>query len=87
MKSCVSKREEVAAARKAQPLEELEQRALAAPAPRDFRAALAGPGPIRLIAEIKKASPSAKVIRADFEPIDIAQYVRKARGFMSERID
>ena len=63
-----SKRDEVAAARKVQPLEELEQRAAAAPAPRDFRGALARSGPIRLIAEIKKASPSAKIIRADFEP-------------------
>ena len=50
---------------------------LAAPVPRDFRAALAGPGPIRLIAEIKKASPSAQVIRADFEPVLIAQTYEK----------
>ncbi len=68
-----SKREEVAAARKVQPLEELEQRALAAPPPRDFRGALARSGAIRLIAEIKRASPSAKVIRADFVPADIAR--------------
>ena len=49
----------------------------AAPVPRDFRAALAGPGPIRLIAEIKKASPSAQVIRADFDPALIAQTYEK----------
>ena len=69
----VSKRGEVAAARGERPLEELEELAAAAPPPRDFRAALAGPGPIRLIAEIKKASPSAQVIRADFDPVAIAR--------------
>ena len=45
------------------PLEEMEVQAAAAPPVRDFRAALAGPGPIRLIAEVKKASPSAQVLR------------------------
>src|SRR3954468_19408022 len=68
-----SKRREVAAARLRMPLEELEDRAASAPPVRDFRAALAGPGPIQLIAEVKKASPSAGLIRADFEPIAIAR--------------
>jgi indole-3-glycerol phosphate synthase len=72
-----SKRDEVAAARKIQSLEELEQQAEEAPAARDFRAALARPGPIRLIAEIKKASPSANVIRPDFEPTTIARAYEK----------
>lgn len=69
----VSKRAEVAAARIECPIEHLEELAARAPSPRDFRSALARPGPIRLIAEIKKASPSAHVIRADFEPVLIAQ--------------
>jgi indole-3-glycerol phosphate synthase len=73
----VSKRAEVTAARLECPIERLEELAGAAPVPRDFRAALAGPGPIRLIAEIKKASPSAQVIRADYEPVLIAQTYEK----------
>ncbi len=68
-----SKRREVAAARRLMPLEELEVQAAEAPPVRDFRASLTGPGPIRLIAEVKKASPSAGVIRSDFEPISIAR--------------
>src|SRR6476646_5012340 len=68
-----SKRREVIAARRRMPLEELEAQAAEAPPVRDFRAVLEGPGPIRLIAEVKKASPSAQVIRADFDPIAIAR--------------
>src|SRR4051812_9653476 len=74
-----SKRREVAASRVRLPMEELEAQASEAPPVRDFRAALAGPGPIRLIAEVKKASPSAQVIRADFDPIAIAR-IYQAHG-------
>jgi indole-3-glycerol phosphate synthase len=68
----VSKRTEVAAARQQIPTEELLARTALLPV-RDFRGALAGGGSIRLIAEIKKASPSAQVIRPQFDPVAIAR--------------
>jgi indole-3-glycerol phosphate synthase len=71
-KIVATKRREIAACRERTPIGELERRIQAAPPPRDFFAAVAGGGPIRLIAEVKKASPSAGVIRADFDPVRIA---------------
>ncbi|MGC8638763.1 MAG: indole-3-glycerol phosphate synthase TrpC [Isosphaeraceae bacterium] len=68
-----SKRQEVDTARRWMPIEELEAQAADASPARDFRAALVSPGPIKLIAEIKRASPSAQLIRADFDPIQIAR--------------
>ena len=67
-----SKQREVAAARQRLPLEELLEHRPALPG-RNFRAALARPGAIRLIAEIKKASPSAQVIMPQFDPVGIAR--------------
>src|SRR4051812_5626947 len=68
-----SKRREVAAARERTPERELERRLADAPPARPFRAALERPGGVGVIAEVKKASPSAGVLRADFDPIAIAE--------------
>jgi indole-3-glycerol phosphate synthase len=67
------KRQEVAAARQAVPVESLRESLSTAPPPRDFLGALTGIPAIRLIAEVKKASPSAGVLRADFDPAAIAK--------------
>jgi indole-3-glycerol phosphate synthase len=66
------KREELAAAQARVPLAQLRATAEAAAAPRGFAEALRAPA-IGLIAEVKKASPSRGVLRADFDPVWLAQ--------------
>ena len=72
---CATKREQVARAKAARPLAEVERAARAAPAPRGFIVALeraVAAGRYGLIAEIKRASPSAGLIRPDFDSAALA---------------
>ncbi|HTZ80966.1 MAG TPA: indole-3-glycerol phosphate synthase TrpC [Stellaceae bacterium] len=73
---CDAKRAEVTKAKAARPLAEVERAARHAAPPRGFAAALqrtVAAGRYGLIAEIKKASPSAGLIRPDFDPAALAR--------------
>ena len=75
-KILASKRAELEAARVAVPLREIEARARSAPPARDFVAAIEAKitaGRPAVVAEIKKASPSKGLLRADFDPAAIAR--------------
>jgi len=71
------KREELVERRKKRSLSDLEQLAQMAAPVRGFAKSLSGRRPA-VIAEIKKASPSKGVIRADFHPAQIAAQYEKA---------
>ncbi|MEZ5607750.1 MAG: indole-3-glycerol phosphate synthase TrpC [Burkholderiaceae bacterium] len=80
------KREEVAAAIKKVPLTAMREDAESRVLTRDFVGALRGKiaqGQAAVIAEVKKASPSKGVIRADFVPADIAQSYAEGDGLVS----
>lgn len=68
-----TKREEIAAANQRLGLSALKEAVHQAPPVRDFLGALRGHSSMRLIAEVKKASPSKGLIREDFQPVQIAK--------------
>ncbi|MBI5189716.1 MAG: indole-3-glycerol phosphate synthase TrpC [Nitrospirae bacterium] len=71
------KKEELKDVKAALPFAELKARVRDKKSTRDFAAALIKPNGVSIIAEVKKASPSKGIIRADFDPVAIATAYEK----------
>ena len=83
------KRGEIAARKTAMPRGALVTRAAMLPAPRDFERALTpAAGRARLIAEVKRASPSRGILKADLDPVALAAtYARQGADAISVLTD
>jgi indole-3-glycerol phosphate synthase len=79
-KIIATKREEITQRQRTVPLELLQERISELGRPRNFFNAVTAKTKkkLNLIAEVKKASPSAGIIRPDFDPIQIARDYEKA---------
>ncbi len=78
-----AKRVELAEAKRAAPLADVQRLALEQPRPLSLSGALTGDG-IRLIAEVKKASPSRGLLSPDFDPVRLAStYVANGAAAVS----
>ncbi|HUT56979.1 MAG TPA: indole-3-glycerol phosphate synthase TrpC [Phycisphaerae bacterium] len=85
-----TKRKEVRALRERYDLEAIQEAARSGPPARNFYAAVTRPSArgMNLIAEIKKASPSAGVIREDLDPVELAgRYASAGAGALSVLTD
>ena len=82
-KIVTAKREELAGAKQAAPLSAIQQAASAQPRPLNLAESLHADG-IRLIAEVKKASPSRGLLSPDFDPVRLAEtYVANGAAAVS----
>jgi indole-3-glycerol phosphate synthase len=83
-----NKRLEIAERRNRTPENALERKVASVPPPRNFAAALTRDGEMNVIAEVKKASPSAGVLRAHFDAVALAQtYARHGAAAVSVLTD
>jgi indole-3-glycerol phosphate synthase len=82
-KIVAEKRKEVAQRKKSLPLSTLKERIAQSRAPLDFAAAISGDS-TRLVAEVKRASPSRGVLCPDFDPVALAKsYARGGAAAIS----
>jgi indole-3-glycerol phosphate synthase len=82
-KIVTEKLKEVERRQKAFPLPKLRAAIMERPAPLDLAAAISGEG-LHLIAEVKRASPSRGIIRADLDPVKLARsYVKGGAAAVS----